>query len=85
MLDVTYPSASIIVPEGSSLYLFSDGVYEIRREKGPMMDLDDFVDLLSENVVAGKYEVAHIIDRIDPLQRCQTCRDDVALLRIQFD
>ncbi len=83
--DVTYPSASVVVPEGSSLYLFSDGIYEIRRVQDATMDLDDFVDLITENAAAGKYEVAHIVERIDQLRRCETCLDDVALLRVRFD
>ena len=85
MREVAYPGASIIVPEGSSLYLFSDGIYEIRREEDAMMDLDDFVNLITENAAAGHYEVAHIVERIDQLQRCETCLDDVALLRVRFD
>ena len=83
--NVVYPSASIIVPEGSALYLFSDGIYEIRRDDDTTMDLDDFVDLLTENIAVGKVEVAHIIERIDQLQRCETCLDDVSVLRVQFD
>ena len=83
--DVVYPSASVVVPEGSSLYLFSDGVYEVRREDGSMMDLDDFVDLITEHVAAGKHEAQQVLDRIEQIQRCQTCLDDFALLRVQFD
>ncbi len=83
--DVVYPSASVVLPEGSALYLFSDGVYEVRREDGSMMDLDDFVDLITEHVAAGKHEAQQVLDRIEQIQRCQTCLDDFALLRIRFD
>ena len=83
--DVVYPSASVAVPEGSSLYLFSDGVYEVRQNDGSMMDLDDFVALIIDQVAAGKPEAGHIWAYIEQIHRCETCIDDFALLRVQFD
>ncbi len=82
---VTYPSASVIIPEGSVLYLFSDGVYEVRQEDGTMMDLDDFEGLLVEQAARGAGGVHQLMDRINAIRDCLTCIDDSALLRITFN
>ena len=82
---VTYPSASVVIPEGAVLYLFSDGVYEARQADGTMMDLDDFEDLLIEQATRGSGSVQHLMDRINAIRDCRTCIDDSALLRITFN
>jgi len=83
--DVTYPSASVIIPKGGALYLFSDGVYELRQADGTMMDLDDFEGLLVEQVARGAGGVHQLMDRINAIRDCLTCIDDSALLRITFN
>ncbi len=83
--DVTYPSASVTISEGSALYLFSDGVYELRQADGTMMDLDDFEDLLVEQLARGAGEVHQLMERINALRDCRRCIDDSALLRITFN
>ncbi len=83
--DVTYPSASVIIPKGGALYLFSDGVYELRQADGTMMDLDDFEGLLVEQVARGAGGVHQLMDRINAIRDCLRCIDDSALLRITFN
>ncbi len=82
---VTYPSASVVIPEGGALYLFSDGVYEVRQADGTMMDLDDFEELLVEQAARGTGGVDQLMDRINAIRDCLTCIDDSALLRITFN
>ncbi|MDX2227850.1 MAG: SpoIIE family protein phosphatase [Verrucomicrobiae bacterium] len=48
MPNTRFTSASTPVPEGSQLYLFSDGAYEIRRPNAPMMRLADLEKFLSQ-------------------------------------
>ena len=83
--DVTYPSASVTVPEGAALYLFSDGVYEVRQADGTMMDLDDFEALLIEQAAYGADGVEQLMAHIHAILDCLTCIDDSALLRIIFN
>ena len=47
MPDVTYAMAKCEMPPGSTLYLFSDGAYEIARQDGSMWSYAEFVDRLT--------------------------------------
>ncbi len=82
---VAFPSASRIIPEGYSLYVFSDGVYEVRQEDGSIWGLDDYVDLLIDQLGRGHGHVDQVMDRINIIRDCLTCIDDSALLRIRFN
>lgn len=50
MPGMTYESDSLTVPEGSRLFVYSDGAYEIKRPSEDMMDFDsEFCAYLREN------------------------------------
>lgn len=79
-----YATASRILPPESTLYLFSDGVYEVRREDGSMLDLDTFLDLLVAQVHQHSDALQPLMDQIDAIRNCTICDDDAALLHITF-
>lgn len=81
----TYPVASHMLPAGSTLYLFSDGVYEVKREDGSMLDLGGFLDMLVTQVHEGDDALQPLMDQIDAIRNCTICDDDAALLRITFN
>ncbi|HMB94226.1 MAG TPA: PP2C family protein-serine/threonine phosphatase, partial [Rhodothermales bacterium] len=76
--EVTYPVASRILPAGSTLYLFSDGVYEVKREDGSMLDLDAFLDMLVGQVHENSDVLQPLMDQIDAIRNCTICDDDAA-------
>lgn len=76
-----YETASAPVPEGSRLYLFSDGVYEIDRPDLPMMGYDDFVRLLCD---AGGGAIAAIVAEIKRQQESDSFVDDFSLVEFNF-
>lgn len=83
--DARYPTASVIVPPGSTLYLFSDGVYEVQRRDGTVGTLDEFIDLLPGLLAENPASLQTMATRILQAQHCKTCADDFALLRLRFD
>lgn len=80
----SYPSASRIIPEESALYLFSDGAYEIRQEDGSMMNLEQFIDVLSKVVTCEDCAMERLMERIYKVYDCKHCMDDFALLKVSF-
>ncbi len=84
MPGMVFPSASRFVPPGSSLYLFSDGIYEIRQDDGTILSLDWFIRIVSENITAGRYDAPSILQRVYEVEDCRRCMDDVALMRLTF-
>ena len=72
--DATFAAAEVGVPEGSSLYLFSDGVCEILT-KDRHWHLSDFVPLLLQPASPGTSECRRLSDAVTAA-RCSSRRDD---------
>jgi sigma-B regulation protein RsbU (phosphoserine phosphatase) len=84
--DAEYLRAEIELPEGSSLYLFSDGAYEVMTKEGSMLGLDAFVGIL-----AGAWGrrrrplLPGLVDTIRGLCAREGFDDDVSLVEFRFE
>lgn len=69
----------------SNLYVFSDGIYEIRLPDGTIWDLNDFLQLLSDCHRSGNaFSLEPILDAVRNLMAKETFEDDVSLLQVNF-
>jgi sigma-B regulation protein RsbU (phosphoserine phosphatase) len=66
------------------LYVFSDGVYEIRRLNGQMLELHEFIDLLMKSPKKEGYELDYIVQFIQNIQGKTLFPDDFSLLQFIF-
>lgn len=78
--DMTFEEASTQVPVGSTLYVFSDGIYEIRTREGKEMELNDFVGILTRPEREPGRKVEEVLETMQELQGQQNFEDDVSLL-----
>jgi sigma-B regulation protein RsbU (phosphoserine phosphatase) len=81
--DVTFTAAEVAVPEGSSLYLFSDGVFEILT-KDRQWHLSDFVPLLLQPALPGKSECRRLCEAVRAARLSNRGDDDFSLLVVTF-
>jgi serine phosphatase RsbU (regulator of sigma subunit) len=58
----TYRSLDFRLPSPSSLFLFSDGVYEIHRPDGVLLDFNDFLDVLAAPLAPGESALERALD-----------------------
>jgi sigma-B regulation protein RsbU (phosphoserine phosphatase) len=72
------------VPAGSRLYLFSDGVYEVRKTDGNEMVLDDFIELVADPQPAGAANIDGVRKAVASLQGRDTFDDDFSLMELIF-
>jgi serine phosphatase RsbU (regulator of sigma subunit) len=79
-----YKSARVQVAPGSSLYLFSDGVFEIEAANGRPWGMDDFVSLLHEPRDPGKVESRRILEAVMARTGQLTFEDDFTLVVATF-
>ncbi|MDA8425726.1 MAG: fused response regulator/phosphatase [Treponema sp.] len=82
-----YRTDSMIIPRGSRLYLFSDGIYEFRDRADRIFGLESFVALLSNRVAACAQGVSGLDGVLHDVQaRSATTRfqDDVSLVEFDF-
>jgi sigma-B regulation protein RsbU (phosphoserine phosphatase) len=83
--DADFADQCCEVAEKSTLYIFSDGIYEINQLDGTIWGLDPFVDLLANcrrNDTSHLDQVLHSIKAVNPKDYFD---DDLSLLEINFD
>jgi serine phosphatase RsbU (regulator of sigma subunit) len=72
------------VPSGASLYLFSDGVFEIVTKDGVEWGLNNFLPLLPGRPTQGQTESASIFGQVRGLARAVELDDDFSLMILRF-
>ena len=80
-----YTSDSVIVPAGASIYLFSDGVFEIITKTGAQWGLADFVPLLTAPLAEGLTESERLFRAVRETSRPGELDDDFSLVVMTFD
>ena len=83
--EVDYQASDTIVPENSSLYIFSDGVYEIPDTDGNIWGLDNLKHLLvSQLKTEETLDLDNLFQEILELSGNNDLPDDFSLLQIAF-
>lgn len=83
MPEAKFTSASVEVPENSKLYVFSDGVYEVKyAEKPSMMNVDDFANELLAPPMAHTSKVESMVKFSQNAQKNEQFEDDFSLCEI---
>jgi sigma-B regulation protein RsbU (phosphoserine phosphatase) len=82
--DITYTSKSITIDPGSSLYIFSDGIYDFLTAEGKAWGLESFGSLLAEDPDC-KRSLPDIVKSASQYNQDLTFDDDLSLLRIQIE
>jgi sigma-B regulation protein RsbU (phosphoserine phosphatase) len=77
-------SLEVDVPPESTLYLFSDGAYEITRPDGSMGTLDRFQELLASRPGGGETALDSVVEQIRTLAGGVDLADDLSILAVTF-
>ncbi len=83
-MDYQYETRKHEILAGSRLYLFSDGVYEVKKNTNKMMIFKEFTDILSLHPRAEGSHVLNIFHQIQGLTGTDRFDDDFSLLEICF-
>jgi sigma-B regulation protein RsbU (phosphoserine phosphatase) len=79
-----FKAGRVEVPPGSSLYLFSDGAFEIEAADGREWGIGDLVKLLAEPREAGVPESRRILETVKTRTGRQAFEDDFTLVVATF-
>ena len=86
MPGITYKQDSVVIPPGASLYLFSDGVYEIVDRDGVQWGLDQFVELMmAPPASAGGSEAKRLYQQVRSRAQPGPLDDDFSLVILTVD
>ena len=82
--EETFETYSEEVPPGSRLYVYSDGVSEIHKAEGGLLNIDGLIELLAE--VAGEKgsRVERLLHQAQALQGSSEFQDDFSLVEVEF-
>ncbi|BAY08503.1 PP2C family protein-serine/threonine phosphatase [Calothrix sp. NIES-2098] len=83
--DVEFEDAVFDVEKDSSLYIFSDGVYEINQPDGKIWGINAFIDLLIKYSNVNNCHLKQVLEQIIALNYQQNLEDDFSLLKIFFN
>ena len=79
-----FSGESCQINEPSRLYLFSDGVYEIRRPDGTMLDYSAFIELLAQPRPDDESELQALLEFAHETRGGETLEDDFSIVKVQF-
>lgn len=82
--DADFQDSFCEVQPGSTLYLFSDGVYEVPQPDGKLWGLNAFVKFLTEYNKSNANNLNQVLHHIKALSANQELDDDFSLLQINL-
>ncbi len=82
--DQTYDVLQTTLPPASTLFLFSDGAYEIVTKDDSRWELSDFVPLLTEPAIAGTTEADRVYQSVKQAAAPGPFEDDFSLVVLTF-
>jgi serine phosphatase RsbU (regulator of sigma subunit) len=82
--DFAFEEAAAPVSKGSSLHIFSDGVFEIEDKKGRQLGLSDLLPVLKQPGVEGRSEPQRIYQTVREVSRPGPLDDDFSYLVVKF-
>ncbi|KAM3097625.1 SpoIIE family protein phosphatase [Phormidesmis sp. 146-12] len=83
--DAKYVSDRCVVDESSTLYIFSDGIYEVTQPDGSMWGLDGFIDLLIDPDIAIHNNLDHLLQKARVMNNSEHFQDDCSVLQVKFN
>lgn len=83
--EADFEDESCEVPADSTLYVFSDGVYEIHQPDGKIWGLNAFVELLAEYQKSDTNDLDKVLHHIHYLSANKVLDDDFSLLQIYLN
>lgn len=72
------------IEPGSTLYIFSDGAYEIHKPNGKLWGLDAFIHLITDFQTSNISALDYVLEQINISTFKQSFDDDLSLLKVDF-
>jgi serine phosphatase RsbU (regulator of sigma subunit) len=80
--DVPYESQECTLDGPARLFLFSDGVYEITRPDGTLLEFEDFEEVLTRAVPEGSSELEELLHFARDVHGSEDLEDDFSIIRM---
>ncbi|WP_341525634.1 SpoIIE family protein phosphatase [Nostoc sp. UHCC 0302] len=83
--EAKYVDGYCYIEKFSTLYIFSDGAYEITKSDGTLWSLDAFIQMLSNLQHPVNSQLDKVLNYLIDLNSKEAFDDDLSILQIKFD
>lgn len=84
MTGTVYQTETHLIAPDSSLFLLSDGVYEIARPDQSMWTFGEFAEFMADCAAAGKSEIAELLHKARAMHGVGPLEDDFSIVKLRF-
>ena len=84
VLDAEFVDAKCVIAKGDTLFIFSDGVFEIPKQDGTMMRLTDFLEFLLDLNLEKSNFLEDIVQKMRISQGFDAFIDDFSIMKLSF-
>ena len=84
MPETAYRTETRHLPPGSSLFLLSDGVYEIIQPDGTLWTFGELSKLMADAASAGRPEIEELAKHVYAMHGAGPLDDDFSIVKLQF-
>jgi sigma-B regulation protein RsbU (phosphoserine phosphatase) len=85
MPDVTYEKSKYLVSEQTTLYIFSDGVYEVEKSDGSMWQFNEFADFMNKIRSDSQSRLDRLYRHAENIRNQDTFEDDFTIVEVAFN
>jgi sigma-B regulation protein RsbU (phosphoserine phosphatase) len=82
--DVAYQKGKHQVGERSTLYIFSDGVYEVEKSDGSMWQFEEFTDFMNKTKTDSPSKLDHLYRHAENIRNQDNFEDDFTIVEVAF-
>ena len=83
--QVKYVDGFCDIEEDSTLYIFSDGVYEITKSDGTLWTIDAFIKMLTNSDHPVDSKLDYVLNYLIALNSKEAFDDDLSIIQLKFD
>jgi sigma-B regulation protein RsbU (phosphoserine phosphatase) len=84
MAEVIYEKRECVVGKSNTLYIFSDGVYEVEKLDGSMWRFQEFVDFMNKVKTDSKSILDGLYNYARKLGNSEKFEDDFTIIEVAF-
>jgi sigma-B regulation protein RsbU (phosphoserine phosphatase) len=79
-----YQSETVVVPDNSRLYLFSDGAFEVKRPDGTMTTFEEFLNFITRPSEDERSDLDRLLQHLLQTHGDDALDDDFSIVRFMF-
>jgi len=84
MSEATYQKKKCLVGKQNTLYIFSDGVYEVEKSDGSMWRFQEFADFMSNGITGDQSILDRLYNYARNLGNLKNFQDDFTIVEVAF-